>query len=461
VDFLPVFLDLRGRRVLLVGGGRVALRKAEIIVRCGARFDVVAPEVHPALHALAQANGGSVRLAPFAAADLEGATLVFSATGIGAVDRELRDHARARGIPVNVADTPELCDFILPAIVDRSPVIAAFSTGGNAPLLARRLRADLEARLPAGLGRLATFLGRQRARLSERVTEGSLRLRTWERLLDGPVAERVLAGDEDAAQRLLEQELSGAPAAGEVFLVGAGPGDPELLTLRALRLMQCADVVLYDRLVSAAVLDLVRRDAERIYVGKRPRCHTVPQEELNRMLVRFAREGKRVLRLKGGDPFVFGRGGEEIEQLAAAGIPFQVVPGITAANGCAAYAGIPLTHRDHAQSVRFVTGHLRDGTVDLDWPTLVRGGETLVFYMGLTGLPVICRELVAHGMDPSTPVALIEQGTLPRQRVLVSTLAGMPAELAGAEVHGPTLGIVGTVVNLRAQLQWFHPASTS
>jgi uroporphyrin-III C-methyltransferase/precorrin-2 dehydrogenase/sirohydrochlorin ferrochelatase len=364
-------------------------------------------------------------------------------------------------VPVNVADRPELCTFILPAVVDRSPVIVAFSTGGRVPVLARSLRARLEAMLPAGLGRLADYLGARRGWLRERVPDPGLRLRAWERLLEGAVAERVLAGDEAGAERLLQEEvaaLDGAPR-GEVFLVGAGPGDPDLLSFRALRLMQQADVVFYDRLVSAPVLALVRREAERVYVGKRRGEHAVAQPDINELLAEHARRGRRVLRLKGGDPFIFGRGGEEIEHLAEAGIPFQVVPGITAASGCAAYAGIPLTHRDHAQSVRFVTGHLKDGSIDLDWPELARPQQTVVFYMGLVGLPVICERLIAHGMPESTPVALVQQGTTPAQRVLVSTLAAMPERLRAAQFHAPTLAIVGSVVSLHERLSWFRPAA--
>jgi len=458
MDHLPIFVDLNARPVTLVGGGRVALRKAELVVRAGARLDVIAPEVLPALERLARESGGGVQRAPFAPALLGPSTLLFAATGRPEVDRAVSAVARARGVLLNVADDPEQCDFVMPAIVDRSPVIAAFSTGGRAPVLARQLRSRLEAQLPAALGRLANFLGARREGLNARVPDAARRLRIWERILEGPIAERVLAGDEAGADALLDREVAADTGSGEVYLVGAGPGDPDLLSLRALRLMQKADVVLHDRLVSPGILDLARRDAERIYVGKRRGDHSLPQPDINALLVEHARRGKRVLRLKGGDPFVFGRGGEEIEHLAAAGIPFQVVPGITAANGCAAYAGIPLTHRDHAQSVRFVTGHLKDGSVDLDWPALVRPGETLVFYMGLVGLPLICERLVAHGMDPQTPVALVQQGTLPEQRLLVSTLSAMPAALAAERFHGPTITIVGSVVSLHERLHWFGAA---
>ncbi|HQY70044.1 MAG TPA: siroheme synthase CysG, partial [Pseudomonadales bacterium] len=364
MDYLPVFLDVRGRDALVVGGGKVALRKAELLVQAGALPRVVAPAIQPALVELAESHGGSCDAVPFAPRHLSGAALVIVATGVPEVDAAVHREAGARGVPVNVADRPELCTFILPAVVDRSPVIVAFSTGGRVPVLARSLRARLEAMLPAGLGRLADYLGAKRGWLRERVPDPGLRLRAWERLLEGAVAERVLAGDEAGAERLLQEEvaaLDGAPR-GEVFLVGAGPGDPDLLSFRALRLMQQADVVFYDRLVSAPVLALVRREAERVYVGKRRGEHAVAQPDINELLAEHARRGRRVLRLKGGDPFIFGRGGEEIEHLAEAGIPFQVVPGITAASGCAAYAGIPLTHRDHAQSVRFVTGHLKDGS---------------------------------------------------------------------------------------------------
>jgi uroporphyrin-III C-methyltransferase/precorrin-2 dehydrogenase/sirohydrochlorin ferrochelatase len=462
VDYLPVFLSLRGRQVLVVGGGKVALRKSELLARAGACIDVVALEALPELAALALAGGGRVRLEAFCPEHVVAQSLVLSATGVDAVDRSVHAAARALRIPVNVADVPELCDFILPSILDRSPVIAAFSTGGRAPVLARKIRAQLETLLPEGIGRLADWLGSRRERIRAAQPDPLLRLRVWERLVDGPLAERVFAGDEEAAESLLADELACATSGGEVYLVGAGPGDPDLLSFRAFRLMQRADVVLHDRLVSDAVLDLVRRDAERIYVGKRRGEHAVPQPDINQLLVDLARAGKRVLRLKGGDPFIFGRGGEEIEQLAAEGIPFQVVPGISAANGCAAYAGIPLTHRDHAQSVRFIAGHLRDGSVALDWASLLQPRETLVFYMGRVGLPQICERLIAHGADPATPLALVQQGTLPEQRVLVSTLRDMPAVLALADIRGPTLTIVGSVVSLHQQLSWFRsPPRTS
>jgi uroporphyrin-III C-methyltransferase/precorrin-2 dehydrogenase/sirohydrochlorin ferrochelatase len=319
--------------------------------------------------------------------------------------------------------------------------------------------------IPAGYGRLAAVMRAFRERVRQRFASSVLRRRFWERVLQGPASELVLSGREPAAIELIEQELAAADdvrlGQGEVYLIGAGPGDPDLLTFRALRLMQQADVVLYDRLVTPRILDLVRREAERMYVGKKRDYHTLRQEEINRILVELARQGKKVVRLKGGDPFIFGRGGEEIATLAQQGIPFQVVPGITAANGCAAYAGIPLTHRDFAQSVTFVTGHSRDNTVRLDWGKLIQPQQTLVIYMGLTGLDIICHELVAHGMPATMPAALIEQGTTDQQRVLIGTLESLPGKVAGSDVHAPTLLIVGEVVRLHHSLAWFHPRSGS
>jgi uroporphyrin-III C-methyltransferase/precorrin-2 dehydrogenase/sirohydrochlorin ferrochelatase len=362
-----------------------------------------------------------------------------------------------------VVDNPALCSFVTPSIVDRSPVIVAISSGGAAPVLSRLLRARLESSIPANFGRLALFAERFRARVKQQLPQARQRLRFWERVFGGGIAEHVLAGHEAAAEKELRLVLDGAsrgsdlPVPGEVYLVGGGPGDPDLLTFRALRLMQQADVVLYDRLISPRVLELVRRDAAMIDVGKQRSRHTLPQEDINQLLIRLAREGKRVLRLKGGDPFIFGRGGEEIEQLAAAGIPFQVVPGITAASGCAAYAGIPLTHRDFAQSCQFVTGHLQEGgELTLNWRSLAEPGQTVVFYMGLNAIDIICRQLQAHGLPAAHPAALVEEGTTPRQRVVIADLGGLPARVQQAAISGPSLIIVGEVVRLHEKLRWFE-----
>jgi len=362
---------------------------------------------------------------------------------------------------VNVVDVPALCSFIMPSIVERGPLIVAVSSGGRSPVLARLLRARLETLIPAGYGRLAELAGAFRAKVKERFAPAERR-RFWERTLQGPIAELVFSGREEAARHAMQAALDDTRLAfggGEVSLVGAGPGDPDLLTFRALRLMQQADVVVYDRLVSKAVLDLVRRDAEMIYAGKERAMHALPQEDINHLLVRLAKEGRRVVRLKGGDPFIFGRGGEEIDTLAAEGIPFQVVPGVTAASGCAVYAGIPLTHRDYSQSVVFVTGHLKDGSMNLNWPALAQPRQTVVFYMGLLGVEILCRELVAHGLPAQTPAALVQQGTMPEQRVLVGTLETLPAILRASDVRAPTLIIIGEVVRLRDRLQWFEPAA--
>lgn len=460
MDFLPLFHNLQGRHVLVVGGGEIALRKARLLADAGACLRVVAPEIDSQLVALVEQSQGLVHRRGYASGDLEGVVLVIAATDDEPLNAQISRDAQARGVPVNVVDAPALCSVIFPAIVDRSPLIVAVSSAGDAPVLARLIRAKIETWIPSAYGQLAGLAKRFRQQVKQLFPDVQQRRVFWEDVFQGPIAERVLSGQPAEAERMLAERVAGgAPKPlGEVYLVGAGPGDPDLLTFRALRLMQQADVVLYDRLVAEPIIEMCRRDAERIYVGKRRADHAVPQDQINRLLIDLAKQGKRVLRLKGGDPFIFGRGGEEIGELAAHGIPFQVVPGITAASGCAAYAGIPLTHRDHAQSVRFVTGHLKDGSSDLPWADLTSPGQTLVFYMGLVGLPIICEQLVRHGRSADTPAALVQQGTTRNQRVFTGTLGNLPQLVAEHEVHAPTLVIVGEVVKLRDQLAWFEGA---
>ncbi len=460
MDYLPIFLDVRERPCLVVGGGEVAARKCALLLRAGAHVTVLAPELGMSLEAERASGRIEHRAAHFRDEDLAGQALAIAATDDEEVNRAVAAAAAARAIPVNVVDRPDLCTFILPSVLERAPLTVAVSSGGASPVLARLLRARLESFIPAGYGRLAALAGAFRERVKQRFKPQERR-RFWERVLQGPIAELVYSGRDAEARKALEEVLDSrlALGGGEVSLVGAGPGDPDLLTFRALRLMQQADVVVYDRLVSRAVLDLVRLEAERIYAGKERARHAIPQEDINHLLVRLAREGKRVVRLKGGDPFIFGRGGEEIDTLAAEGIPFQVVPGITAASGCASYAGIPLTHRDCSQSVVFVTGHLQDGSMNLNWPALAQPNQTIVFYMGLLGVDVLCRELAAHGMPRATPAALIQQGTMPQQRVLAGTLETLPEIVRRGEVKAPTLIIVGEVVRLRERLKWFEPTA--
>jgi uroporphyrin-III C-methyltransferase/precorrin-2 dehydrogenase/sirohydrochlorin ferrochelatase len=461
MDYLPVFLSIKNKPCLVVGGGEVAARKAALLLRAGGRVAIVSPTLGNTLKQWVTESKVSYRAAEFSAIDLNGCCLIVAATDDGAVNRQVYELAELINIPVNVVDCPELCSFIFPSIVDRSPIIVAVSSGGASPVLARLLRARLETIIPAAYGRLAALVASFRDAVKQRFVNSAQRRIFWEKILQGPVAERVFAGQDDAARTALQNELDAehSGTTGEVYLVGGGPGDPDLLTFRALRLMQQADVVLHDRLVSDEVLDLTRRDAERIYVGKRRSVHAVRQEEINQLMVKLAREGKRVLRLKGGDPFIFGRGGEEIDTLAQEGIPFQVVPGITAANGCAAYAGIPLTHRDYAQACIFVTGNLKDGSMNLNWDALVQPQQTIVVYMGLVGLDILCHELVAHGLPATMPAALIQQGTTRHQRVLIGTLTTLPEIIKNTEVHAPTLIIVGEVVKLHDKLAWFKPDS--
>lgn len=459
MDYLPIFLRLAGQRCVVIGGGEVAARKVGLLLEAGAAVTVVAPALCEALEKLVCDGRVAHQAQPFRAAQLDEVALAIAATDDRTVNAEVSRVARARRIPVNVVDDPELCSFILPAIVDRSPVVVAVSSGGASPVLSRLLRARLETLIPSGYGDLARLARRFRDRVKGALPAPARRP-FWERVLTGPIAELVYSGRLAQAEQALEEAIDSSacagPAEGEVYLVGAGPGHPELLTFAALRLMQQADVVLYDNLVSAEVMDLCRRDAERIYVGKRRAHHTLRQEEINALLVRLAKDGRRVLRLKGGDPYVFGRGGEEIETLAASGVRFRVVPGITAACGVAAYAGIPLTHRDYAQSCVLVTGHLKDGSMNLDWRGLARPRQTVVVYMGLLGLRELCEQLIAHGMPPDMPAAVVQQATLPQQRVVTGTLADLAERVEAARLRPPTLVIVGDVVKLRDSLDWFE-----
>ncbi|MEV3822146.1 siroheme synthase CysG [Aeromonas dhakensis] len=455
MDYLPIFCRLDNKPVLLVGGGEVAERKARLLLDAGALLTVVAPELDPELAELA-ANGSIEWLdAEFAPAQLTGKWLVVAATDRREVNALVYQSANQARIFANVVDDPKRSSFIMPSIIDRSPLMVAISSGGKAPVLARLLREKLEAMLPQHLGAVAAFAGSLRERVKARFTTMGERRRFWERLLGADRLGQALARGDSASANLLADSLFAdeSKAHGEVVLVGAGPGDPGLLTLHALRLMQQADVVVYDRLVSDEVMALVRRDAKRIFVGKQAGNHCVPQEGINQLLLEEAQKGQRVVRLKGGDPFIFGRGGEELETLVGTGIGFQVVPGITAASGCAAYAGIPLTHRDHAQSVRFVTAHGKGGAQDLDWPLLAKDRQTLVFYMGLSSCATIREQLLAHGKGGDTPVALIERGTRPDQRVIRGTLDQLPELALGVE--SPALIMVGSVVTLADSLAWF------
>ncbi|MBL6805822.1 MAG: uroporphyrinogen-III C-methyltransferase [Pseudomonadales bacterium] len=457
MERLPLFFDVKGKRCVVVGGGEVALRKATLLARAGAKLHIVAPELDDEMASLCKREGAFVCPIEFQPCCLASATLVIAATDSLDVNTAVSDAAKALSIPVNVVDQPALCTFIVPAIVDRSPILVAISSGGASPILARSIKRLIETLLPARVDRLALLLRQLRDAIKGKIRGFDDRTRFWEKVLEGDIPELVYAGKEDEARkRILDEAERASAARGEVYLVGAGPGDPELLTLKALRLMHKADVVLFDRLVSESILLKLRPDADKIFVGKQKSDHAVPQETINEMLVRLAREGKKVLRLKGGDPFIFGRGGEEIESLAAAGVDFQVVPGITAASGCATYAGIPLTHRDYSQSVRFLTGHIREGGVPLDWAMLAGEQQTLAFYMGLSGLQIICDELLAHGMDPSMPVAVIEQGTTREQKVSVANLVSIREQILVDEIKPPTLIIVGRVVSLREKLDWFR-----
>ena len=452
--YFPIFTDIKNQECLIIGGGDIALRKITLLLKANAKIKCIAKTCCDSIKKL----DIEIVERAFEISDIKRQKLIVCATDDKELNTLVAKIAGEKNIFINVVDSPNLCTFIMPSIIDRSPVVIAITSSGKAPVLARLIRGKLESTIPAAYGKLADLAGGFRDKVKAKFESIEDRRYFWESIFSGKVAELVFSGRSDEAQHELGKELSSTTPStiGEVYLVGGGPGDPDLLTFKALRLMQQADVVLYDRLVSKEVMELVRRDAELIYVGKERDNHAVPQGGINQLLVDLAKSGKRVCRLKGGDPFIFGRGGEEIEELAEHNIPFQVVPGITAASGCSTYSGIPLTHRDYSQSARFVTGHLKDGTMNLPWNELAVEHQTIVFYMALVGAKHLSEQLIKAGMRENMPVALVEKGTTSEQKVWVTDLAGLPDTVANNEIHPPTLIIVGEVVKLREKLNWFE-----
>ena len=458
MDHLPIFINVRQNPCLVIGGGDIALRKINLLIKAQAKVDCLSPLFCEGITNLSQNADVNLIQKRFESDDIKDYAIIIASTDDSSVNALISKSAKKARIPVNVVDSPELSSFIMPSIVDRSPVIIAVSSAGKAPVLARIIRAKLETVIPSAYGVLAEIAGEYRQKVKDRFSKIKDRRAFWESIFSGVIAEKVFSGRINEAKDDIEKQLKQASQMelGEVYLVGAGPGDPDLLTFKALRLIQQADVVLYDRLVSKGVMELVRRDSELIYVGKKGGSQeSTRQIDINDQLVELAKSGKRVCRLKGGDPFIFGRGGEEIESLSEHGIPFQVVPGITAASGCSSYAGIPLTHRDYSQSCRFVTAHLKNGTTNLPWDEFVIDQQTIVFYMALSGANYICQKLMEHGMDKDMPIAIIEKGTMPEQKVYISSLTKLPDLLATEDIHAPTLMIVGEVVKLNEKLNWY------
>ena len=451
--------EFSGSRCLVVGGGKVALKRAKRVISAGGIVDVVTLECLPELEQIIIKGGGSLKTKAFSSEDVNsGYSLAVASTNDVEVNKSVAQVCKNRGVLVNVADNSSLCDVVFPTVVDRDPAIIAIASGSASPQFSMLIKNRINMFIPSGYGRLAKLFGKYRKQVNTTLIEPAARRQFWNKVVHGYVAESALSGNYDIAEAHLKsalQQPESFSAGGEVYLIGAGPGDPDLLTMRAFRLLQQSEIIIYDRLVSQEILDRLEDGKELIYVGKQRSDHSVPQQQINQLLVEYAKKGKRVSRLKGGDPFIFGRGGEEIEQLAEQSIPFQVIPGISAANGCASYTGIPLTHRDHAQSVRFVTGQLQNGTVNLDWQSLTAPDQTLVFYMGLQGLPVICENLIKHGCPPDTLAAVIEKGTTLDQKVYTSTVKNLPQVIIDNNVQAPTLTIIGSVVGLHDKLNWF------
>ena len=461
MNYLPLFIDTSGKKCLIVGGGKVASRKLIPILESNMTVNMISSDIaDEILEIIKNKKNFTYEQRNFEVKDINDQFLIIAATNDKSINSLIAKLAKEKNILVNMAEDSIKGNVLIPSVVDRSPIKIAISSGAASPILTRLVKTKLETIIPYAFSKLADVMMEYRAKVKEKYSSIKERRNFWETFLDGPLSEMVLSGHIEKAKKILDKSLKekNIPSnTGEVYLVGAGPGDPELLSFKALRLMQKADVVIYDRLVSEPIMNLIRQDAEKIYVGKQRADHAMPQENINQLLARLAIEGKKVLRLKGGDPFIFGRGGEEIESLINDDIPFQIVPGITAASGCASYAGIPLTHRDYSQACIFVTGHLRDGTVNLNWEMLAHEKQTLVFYMGMHGSKVICEELIKHGLKETTPAALIVKGTTADQEVIIGDLSNMPKIILENKIIPPTLLIIGDVVKLHNKLKWFEP----
>ena len=461
MSYLPLFIDVTGEKCLVVGGGKVASRKLIPILSTNMIVTLISPDIIDEIHQASNEHKNlKIIKRKFNSEDIEDQFLIVAATNDTKINKEIAKISKENNILINMAEDSISGNTLIPSVVDRDPIKIAVSSGAASPILTRLVKTKLETVIPYSFSKLAEFMMEYRSAVKKTFSKISERRNFWEIFLDGPISEMVLSGHVDKAKKALEKSLEEKvmlEKTGEVYLVGAGPGDPELLSFKALRLMQKADIVIYDRLVSRPIMNLIRQDAEKIYVGKQRADHTMPQENINHLLARLALEGKKVLRLKGGDPFIFGRGGEEIESLIKDDIPFQIVPGITAASGCASYAGIPLTHRDYSQACIFVTGHLRDGTVNLNWKMLAHEKQTLIFYMGMHGSKIICEELVKHGLKKQTPAALIVKGTTEDQEVIIGDLESMPEIILKNKIIPPTLLIIGDVVKLHNKLKWFNP----
>ncbi|WP_444995253.1 siroheme synthase CysG [Aliikangiella sp. IMCC44359] len=464
MDYFPLFMDIKEKQCLVVGGGEIAYRKVSALLNAGAQVIVVAKKIGEQLISISDNLSLTLLTEQYSSSHLKDKSLVIAATDNKALNKMVSNEAKKINLPVNVVDNPDLCSFIFPAIIERGPISIAVCSNGNAPVLGRLLRAKIESIIPFQYGKLAELAQKYRAKVKSIFSNTNQRRDFWESVFEGPIAQAVFAGNHEQAESLLQNKLSEdffpQENRGEVYLVGAGPGDPELLTFKALRLMQQADVVIYDRLVTPEILDLTRRDAHKIYVGKKSKFHCVPQEDINSLLLDYAKKGHRVLRLKGGDPFIFGRGGEEAEELVKHQIPFHVVPGITSAAGASNYCGIPLTHRDYAHSVTFVTGHLKNDSCDLNWKALAHKHQTLVIYMGLSALETISQNLVAHGLPSSTPVAVIQNATRPEQKLVIGNLSNIATEVANAGIESPALIVVGEVIRLHDTLKHTNQTET-
>ena len=457
MESFPLFINLKQKPVTIVGGGDIALRKVRLLIKANPKITVISRSICKDLEELLIESKHKIIKKSFHETDLKKPILIIAASNNVKTNKRISNYAIQKNILVNVVDQPKLCTFTMGSIVERDSLVVSISSGGNAPVLVRKIREKIETLLPKSYSELVNFSGTLRSIVKKKIHSSIKRRIFWEEFYESSYIQNFLIAPKKLNIKLFNKILLGMKnkKTGEVFLVGAGPGERDLITIRALHLMQKCDVCIYDNLVSKDILELVRRDADLIYAGKKKDQHTLSQDKINNLLIKFAKQGKKVLRLKGGDPFIFGRGGEEIESLMKNKILFQVVPGITAANGIATYSGIPLTHRDHAQSCLFLTGHLKDGTIDFEWPKLIVENQTLVIYMGLLSLNELVEKLLKHGMIKEMPIAIIESGTTSKQRVLVAKLSNIRSKVKKSKIKSPALIIVGSVVNLRSKLNWF------